>query len=292
MKEALFYEALPDNKVHCSLCPRSCHIQPDQFGVCGVRQNIGGKLYSLIYNKVSSVAVDPIEKKPLYHFHPGSQVFSIGTIGCNFHCGHCQNWQIAFAKAGTHDNLLRDLPVAELIKEAKAANCEGIAWTYNEPTIWFEYALEGAMAAKAAGLYTVWVTNGYINLKPLDMIMPYLDAYRVDIKGFTNDFYFKLAKIKDFQPVLNAAVRAKKKWNKHVEIITLIIPTMNDDAEQLSAIAKWIVDNLGADPVWHVTRFFPCLDLANLPMTPLETLEKAKAIGLAAGLQNVYIGNV
>ncbi|MBI5399385.1 AmmeMemoRadiSam system radical SAM enzyme [Candidatus Saganbacteria bacterium] len=292
MKEALFYESLSAGRVHCSLCPRSCYVQPGKFGLCGVRKNIDGKLFSLIYNKVSSVAIDPIEKKPLRHFHPGTNIYSIGTIGCNLHCAHCQNWQIAFAKAGMDDDLLRDLPVEKLIKEAQENSCPSIAWTYNEPTIWFEYALEGAIAAKAAGLYTIWVTNGYINPEPLDMIGPYLDVFRVDIKGFTADFYFKLAGIRDFQPVLDAAVRAKKKWKMHVEVITLIIPTMNDDELQLQAIARWIVNSLGADTVWHVTRFFPCLQLAHLPPTPIATLKKAEQIGLAVGLKFVYLGNV
>ncbi|MFC1511307.1 AmmeMemoRadiSam system radical SAM enzyme [Candidatus Margulisiibacteriota bacterium] len=288
LKEALFYEKLSDSKVRCTLCPWDCKIAPGKAGICGVRQNIDGKLYSLIYGKVSSVAVDPIEKKPLYRFHPGTRVLSLGTYGCNMKCGHCQNWNIAHKSSGPSDFILPE----KLVDLAKENNCPGIAWTYNEPTIWFEYALEGAKLAKAAGLYTVFVTNGYINPEPLDMIGPYLDAYSVDIKGFTNEFYQKLAKVKSFQPVLEATIRAKKKWKMHVEVTTLVIPTLNDDEAQLKSIADWIVENLGPDTPWHVSRFMPYLEYKHLPPTPVETLEKAKAIGIGAGLKFVYIGNV
>ena len=256
--------------------------------MCGVRENKKGKLYSLIYEKACSVAADPIEKKPLYHFHQGSRVLSLGTYGCNMRCGHCQNWQIAHTNEGPTD----EIPPEQLVSLAKKNKCDGVAWTYNEPTIWFEYALDGAKLVKEAGLYTVFVTNGYINQEPLDMIAPYIDAYRVDVKGFNNDLYFKLAKIKDFSPVLKAAEREKKKWQKHVEIVTLVIPTINDDEKQLNGIANWIAGSLGTDTVWHVTRFFPYLEFKHLPPTPVETLEKAQAIGTGAGLKHVYLGNV
>ncbi|MBU0501969.1 MAG: AmmeMemoRadiSam system radical SAM enzyme [bacterium] len=288
MKEALFYEKLVDSKVKCTLCPWNCVIAEGGCGVCGVRKNIEGKLYSLIYAKACSVAADPIEKKPLYHFHQGTRVLSLGTYGCNLRCGHCQNWQIAHKSEGPTD----EIPPEKLVVLAKENNCQGVAWTYNEPTIWYEYALDGAKLVKEAGLYTVFVTNGYINQEPLDRIAPYVDAYRVDVKGFTNDLYFKLAKIKDFSPVLKAAERMKKKWQKHVEIITLVIPTMNDDEKQLTDIANWIVKTLGRDTVWHVTRFFPYLEYKHLLPTPIATLEKAQGIGIGAGLKHVYIGNV
>jgi len=268
-----------------------------------VRKNIEGKLYTLIYGKVSSMAVDPIEKKPFFHFFPGSKVLSLGTFGCNMHCGYCQNWEISHAvlikglEQGKNYTIAREpiteyIPPERLIEMAKEDNCQGIAWTYNEPTVWFEYAYDGAILAKDAGLYTAFVSNGYITEKALDTIAPYLDAYRVDVKGFTNEFYSGLCKIKDFKPVLASAERAKKKWNLHVEIITLVIPTMNDDEAQLRAIANWIVEKLGPETPWHVTRFVPHLDFKHLPPTPVETLEKARQIGFDAGLQFVYIGNV
>lgn len=302
-KEAFFYEKLPDGRVHCFLCPWHCSIAPDHGGFCGVRKNIEGKLYTLIYGKVSSLAVDPIEKKPLFHFFPGSKVFSLGTFGCNMHCGYCQNWQISHvvmvkgvgsgkSYAVEREPLTEYLPPERIVELAKENECQGVAWTYNEPTIWFEYAYDGAILAKDAGLYTVFVSNGYITEKALDTIAPYLDAYRVDVKGFTNEFYSTLCKIRDFKPVLDSAERAKKRWNMHVEIITLVIPTMNDDEAQLKNIANWIRDALGAETPWHVTRFVPYLDYQHLPPTPVATLEKARQIGFDAGLKFVYLGNV
>jgi len=292
LKEALLWEKLENNKVHCLLCPRDCKIAEGGVGYCGVRVNKEGKLYTLIYGVVSSIANDPIEKKPLYHFHPGTFCLSVGTYGCNMRCGHCQNWQIAhvvYAKQKMQGELISPERLIEIAKEQKSA---GVAWTYNEPGIWLEYCLDGAKLAKKAGLYTVWVTNGYINLPALDLMAPYLDAFRVDIKGFTNEFYMKLAKVPDFSPILKASVYAKKKLNMHVECITNIIPTMNDDEVQLRGIAKWIKNELGPETPWHVTRFIPYLEYSHLYPTPIETLEKAKSIGLEEGLQYVYLGNV
>ncbi|MFA5840027.1 MAG: AmmeMemoRadiSam system radical SAM enzyme [Candidatus Margulisiibacteriota bacterium] len=290
MKEALFYKQLEADKVKCQLCPWNCHISPDHVGFCGVRKNIGGKLFSLIYGRPSSMAVDPIEKKPLFHFHPGTKVFSMGTWGCSMRCGHCQNWHISRVSADLEEG--EYVSPEQAIGLAKEYGCQGIAWTYNEPTIWFEYTLDCAKLAKQAGLYTVYVTNGYISFEALDAIAPYLDAFRVDIKGFTEEVYFKLTKVKDFKPVLEAAERALKKWSMHVEIVTNIIPTLNDDTKQLKGIANWIVEKLGPDVPWHVTRFFPYLEYSHLSPTAIETLEKARQIGLKAGLKYVYVGNV
>ncbi|NQT29647.1 MAG: AmmeMemoRadiSam system radical SAM enzyme [Candidatus Saganbacteria bacterium] len=292
--EAMFYNKLASDKVECVLCPLKCKIAKGQAGICGARKNIDGKLYSLIYDKVSSVAADPIEKKPLFHFHPGSRVLSVGTYGCNMRCGHCQNWQIAHVNMAALDKepMAEKISPHKLITLAKEANCQGIAWTYNEPTIWFEYAFEGAKLASAAGLYTVFVTNGYINQEPLDTIAPYLDAYCLDLKGFSDEAYYKLCKIRDFKPVLAAGERAKNKWNMHVEIVTLVVPTINDDETQLKGIAEWIREKLGPETPWHLTRSIPYLEFAHLPPTPVSTLEKARQIGLDAGLKFVYIGKV
>jgi len=303
MSKALFYEKLDSGKVKCTLCPHFCVIPEGKVGFCGVRTNKDGELDSLVYGKVSAAAVDPIEKKPLFHFKPSSLVFSLGTLGCNMHCGHCQNWEISHVilaesfKEGKVYEIPKEKPT-EYISPERAVemaiqyDCEGIAWTYNEPTVWFEYTLDCARLAKEKGLYTVYVTNGYINPEPLDMIGPYLDAYRVDLKGFSNDFYKKVAKVPDFKPVLDSAVRAKKKWDMHVEIVTNIIPTMNDDDEQLNGISRWIKESLGENTPWHVTRFTPCLEYAKLNVTPEETLEKAYEIGKKNGLKHVYVGNV
>lgn len=303
MREALFYERSDKEKVRCLLCPHNCLIAPDRSGFCGVRKNVGGKLESLVYGKVSSAAVDPIEKKPLFHFKPSTLVFSLGTLGCNMHCGHCQNWQISHVvlAESPKESKLFEIDVekpTEYVSPEKAVqlaiqhDCQGIAWTYNEPTVWFEYTLDTAKAAKASGLYTVYVTNGYINPEPLDAIGPYLDAYRVDVKAFTKDAYKKLSKVPDFRPVLDSAVRARKKWNMHVEIVTNIVPTVNDDDAQLKGIASWIAKDLGDDVPWHVTRFTPCLEYKHLEHTPESTLERAYDIGKNAGLKYVYLGNV
>lgn len=287
-KSALFFEQLDNDVVRCVLCPSNCVIQPGRVGVCGARRNVRGQLIPLNYNQVASMANDPIEKKPLYHFHPGSRVFSVGTYGCNLKCGFCQNHTLAHRVSGPAVKV----EPAQLVELAKQNGCQGIAWTYNEPTIWFEYALEGAKLAKQAGLYTVFVTNGYINPEPLDMIGPFLDAYAVDIKAFNNDFYQKVCKIKDFQPILTAIERAKRKWNMHVEVTTLVIPTLNDSEAELKSIADWIVAHIGPETPWHLSRFFPYLEYQHLPPTPIETLKKAKEIGLIAGLKFVHLGNV
>lgn len=293
MKEALFYDKIDErNRVKCGICPRRCVIAPGKRGECETRLNSDGKLYTLIYELVSSMSVDPIEKKPMFHFYPGSKALSLGTFGCNFHCKHCQNWQISYAKPDETGSELTHLPVLDIVKTARKYHCQGVTWTYNEPIIWFEYTLDGARISKQHQLYTGFVTNGYITSEALDVIGPYLDAFRVDLKGFTNELYYKLAGIKDFTPVLESTKRAKKKWGMHIEVVTNIIPTWNDDDEQLRGIARWIHDNLGADTPWHVTRFIPYLDLSHLNPTPVETLEKARRIGMEEGLNFVYLGNV
>jgi len=302
-REAILYEKEQEGRVRCNLCPRRCLIMSGKAGYCGVRQNIEGTLYTLIYGLASSVAVDPIEKKPLFHFYPGSAALSLGTIGCNMRCIHCQNWQISHVvpikglEKGKVYNLVEDIPTRyvspeNMVEMAVEAGAQGIAWTYNEPTIWMEYALDGAKLAKKKGLYTVFVSNGYMTQEALDTIGPYLDALRVDIKGFTNEFYRKLAQVPNWQTILEATERAKKRWNMHVEIITLVIPGWNDDDAQLRSIADWIAETLGEMIPWHVTRFVPHLELGHLPATPVQTLEKARQIGLDAGLKYVYIGNV
>jgi pyruvate formate lyase activating enzyme len=291
MREALLYEKLPASRARCHTCQWRCRIGPDKFGVCGMYQNQGGTLYNLNYAKVSSVAADPIEKKPLFHFFPGTLCFSLGTLGCNFHCKHCQNWEISMADSSSLWHGCREIQPETSIELAKQYQCRGIAWTYNEPTIWFEYTLDSARLAKEADLYTVYVTNGYATPETLDTIGPYLDAWRVDIKGFTDEFYKVLAKVPHWREILEVTKRAKNKWNMHVEVVTNIIPTMNDD-HQLEDIARWIRDELGELTPWHVTRFHPYHNMQHLPSTPLATIERAYEIGRKAGLKFVYAGNV
>ena len=290
--EAMLYERLADGDVQCHVCPRLCRIAPGKSGVCRARRNDDGALIAITYGRVCSVAADPIEKKPLYHFFPGTTVLSLGSVGFNFTCRHCQNWQIAHADPGEAARDLRELPVRNLPVLADHNDCQGVAWTYNEPTIWLEYILDGAQLAHEHGLYTVMVTNGYITEEALDVLAPHIDAYRVDVKGLTDDQYRELCRIRDMSPVLAAAVRAQEVHGCHVEIVTNVIPTFNDDDATLAGIAAWIATELGADTPWHVTRFVPYLEYAHLSPTPIATLERAVRIGQDAGLRFVYLGNV
>ncbi|MAG14719.1 MAG: AmmeMemoRadiSam system radical SAM enzyme [Dehalococcoidales bacterium] len=292
MREAKLSEKLPGSRVRCHTCQWRCTIAPSKSGVCRMYQNKDGVLYNRSYAKTSSVAADPIEKKPLFHFFPGSLAFSIGGWGCNFHCQHCQNWEISCPRAGKPWRSSSEIQPETSIAMAKYYHCQGIAWTYNEPTVWFEYTLDSARLAKEHNLYTVYVTNGYMTPEAMDTIGPYLDAWRVDIKGFSDAFYRELAKIPRWRGILEVAQRAKDKWHMHVEVITNIIPTMNDDDQQLEGIANWIKDELGELTPWHVTRFYPHHHLGHLPPTPVATLEHAYEIGRKAGLKFIYTGNV
>jgi len=291
-REALLYEKLDKNRVRCNLCYRRCILKDGQVGICGVRKNEGGKLYTLIYGVVSSIALDPIEKKPLFHFYPKSLALSLGTWGCNFRCLHCQNWEISYEKL-TEETLSMSKLISpeELIKIAQRYNAGGIAFTYNEPTIWFEYTLDGSKLAKKNGLYTVYVTNGSITSEGLQLISPYLDAMSIDIKAFWEGSFKKITGVKGVKNILERSVEAKK-MGIHVEIVTNVIPTINDSPKEMEELALWIRDNLGKKTPWHITRFYPYLKLSHLPPTPVKTLEKIREIGERVGLQFVYIGNV
>ncbi|MEL4305175.1 AmmeMemoRadiSam system radical SAM enzyme [Methanococcoides sp. LMO-2] len=288
LKEAMFYEKLDEGKVQCNLCNHRCKIAKGKTGICGVRENRDGTLYSLIYNTVSSEAVDPIEKKPLFHFNPGSKAYSLGTIGCNFRCKHCQNWTISQVKLD--EAMSVEITPEEAVSRALATGCRSIAWTYNEPTIWYEYTYDSAKLAKEAGLDTVYVTNGFITPEALKHISPYLDAFRVDIKAFTEDFYRKVASAR-LAPVLESAKLAKE-LGMHVEVINLIIPTLNDSEDELRQLSTWVYENLGADTPIHFTRFQPHYKMKHLPPTPVETIEMAHDIAKDVGLKYVYVGNV
>lgn len=293
MVEGFLYEQLNGGRVRCNVCLWRCAVNQERCGVCGVRCNHSSKIVPLNYARVSSVASDPIEKKPLNHFFPGSSVLSFGGIGCNFHCIHCQNWDIACVEepAALLEGV-REIPPDAAVGMALAQGNAGLAWTYNEPAIWLEYTLDSARLAHSKGLYTVYVTNGYSTPEALDMIGPYLDAWRVDIKGFTDKAYRDLAKIMNWRGILDVSERAKNKWNMHIEVVTNVIPGVNDDEKQLDDIAIWIKEKLGELTPWHVTRFYPHRELKHLPPTPLSTLEKAYSAGMKAGLKFVYVGNV
>ena len=292
MKEALLYESIGESLVRCNICQRRCEISAGKRGYCGTRENRHGILYSLIYARIACAGVAPIEKKPLYHFHPGSRAYSVGSLGCNFRCPGCQNWELAHANIDTQLNSTYELLPAELISLAESNRGEGISWTYNEPTLWLEYTLEGAKLAKKNGLYTNYVTNGFITTEALDLIAPYLDSFRVDVKGFRPEFYKKVCQVDDFRGILRVTVRARKKWGMHVEVVTNIVPDYNDSEEELRELATWIMVELGENTPWHVTQFVPHHYLSQVPPTPVKTLEKARQIGFEQGLKFVYLGNI
>ena len=292
MHQALLYETLSESRVRCNICQWRCVINPGKVGVCRMYRNRDSALYNLNYAQVSSLAADPIEKKPLFHFFPGTMALSLGSWGCNFHCQDCQNWEISCQEIGEPWRGSREIQPQVAVEMAKEHRCAGIAWTYNEPSIWFEYTLDSAKLAKENNLYTVYVTNGYLSPEALDTIGPYLDAWRVDVKGFSDSLYRNLAKVTRWRGILEVAQRAKHKWGMHVEVVTNIIPTMNDDDQQLEGISRWIHDELGELTPWHVTRFYPQYHLQSLPPTPVATLERAYDIGKKAGLKFVYAGNV
>jgi pyruvate formate lyase activating enzyme len=292
MLEAALYQKLPESQVKCGTCQWRCRINPGKVGACGMYRNLFGSLYNLNYGYVSSAAPDPVEKKPLFHFYPGTSCFSLGTLGCNFQCKHCQNWEISTSDGNAIENMCREFLPVDAVKTAKQNSYRGIAWTYNEPSVWFEYTLESAKLAKAVGLYTVYVTNGYATPEMLDTIGPYLDAWRVDIKGFSDSLYQELTGVPHWREILDVTKRAKDKWRMHVEVVTNIIPTMNDDDAQLKALAQWVKDELGELTPWHVTRFSPQHHLTHLHPTPVATIEKAIDIGRSAGLKFVYAGNI
>jgi pyruvate formate lyase activating enzyme len=288
-KEAYLYKMLEGGKVACLTCQRKCVIQEGQKGWCRTRVSESGKLYSLIYGEVSSLSINPIEKKPVFHFYPGSQWISLGSVGCNFRCPGCQNWEIAHWKEGSmHTDYLS--PEA-LITQTQKTSSLGISWTFNEPALWFEYTLDGAKLAKEQGVYTNYVTNGFISENAFDMIAPFLDVYRVDLKGFSKKTYQKISHIEDFKGILEIMKKAKG-YGMHIEVVTNIIPGFNDDWKELRDLASWIKNELGPDVPWHVTRFYPYLKLINLSPTHISSLEKAWTIGKEEGLRYVYLGNV
>ncbi len=288
-KEALLYEKLENQLVRCYLCAHQCSIKDGQFGFCGVRQNIGGKLSTFAYGKVIAAHVDPIEKKPLFHFFPGSKAFSVATIGCNFRCGFCQNWEISQASFRTGDSGGEELAPSVIVEKAIENGCKSISYTYTEPTVFFEYALETAKLAKAKGLYNNFVTNGYMSKECLEMARPYLDAANVDLKFFSEEGYRKICAA-SLQPVLDSIsrMRALGIW---VEVTTLVVPGENDTEKQLRGIAEFLA-GLDKNIPWHISRFHPDYKFSDYRATPEKTLKLAQEIGHKSGLNYIYIGNV
>ena len=281
LSEARYYTAVEDGLVQCELCPVCCKIAPGRHGRCGVRRNKEGKLYSEIYNRVTSMAVDPIEKKPLYHFHPDSQIFSIGTLGCNFKCQFCQNWQISQSGAPTHF-----LSSDQAIKTAVKNNSFGISYTYNEPLIWFEYVLETSKLARANGLKNVLVTNGYINKEPLMELLPFIDAMNIDIKSFNAEYYS--TKLGGNLDIIKRNITTCAK-HTHIELTNLIIPGDTDSKEEITALVDWVA-SISIDIPMHFSRYFPNFHYTS-PPTPMETLSMAYEIA-SQKLNYVYLGNI
>jgi len=290
MKEALLYEKLGDKKVQCGLCNHRCIINDQKRGICGVRENRDGTLYSLVYGKIIAENIDPIEKKPLYHFLPKTFSLSIATVGCNFKCLHCQNADISQLYKISEEILGEEITPQEIVTQTIKAKCPSISYTYTEPTIFLEYALDCMKLAHGKGLKNIWVSNGYMTKDALDVIGDYLDAVNIDLKAFTEKFYSEICGAK-LQPVLDNLIDIKKR-GIHLEITTLIIPGKNDSEEELKQVAEFIKKELGADVPWHVSRFFPTYKMADIEPTPVEKVLRAAEIGKEAGLKYVYAGNI
>ncbi len=287
MHEALYYEKRADGVV-CTLCPHFCHIRPGKAGICRSRHNHDSILLSANYGKVSALHFDPIEKKPLYHFYPGRIIFSIGSTGCNLQCSFCQNAEISQTAPAdfiySHDYTTQQMVDMALQNHENA----GVAFTYNEPAVWYEFMYDIARLSHEAGLKNVMVTNGFINPEPLDQLMPYMDAFSVDLKAFTEDFYHKITRAK-LEPVKNALKRIRQA-GRYLEITNLVIPTLNDEETVFETMCRWIADELGKDVVLHLSRYFPTYKM-NIPGTPAQTLIHLRRIALKY-LDYVFIGNI
>lgn len=276
-------------RVRCLLCPRTCLLVEGQPGYCGARSNESGQLMSQTYGWPVSMHTDPIEKKPLYHFLPGSRSFSLGAVGCNLGCRFCQNWEISKAKPEQIQG--EYWPPGEVVRAARQAKCASISYTYNEPLIWGEFVMDVAKEARAYGMANVMVTAGYVNPTPRAEIFEYIDAANVDLKAFTEDFYMRMAKV-HLQPVLDTLVYLRRETNVWIEITNLVIPGENDSVEELGRMSEWIAGKLGPDTPLHFSAFHPDYQLQDHPRTPPETLTRAREIALAKGLRYVYTGNV
>ncbi|MBN1484299.1 MAG: AmmeMemoRadiSam system radical SAM enzyme [Chloroflexia bacterium] len=290
MKEAMFYEKLDEQRVRCNLCAHHCLIREGQRGICGVRENQGGVLQSLVYGRPISMAVDPVEKKPLFHFYPGTSAFSIATVGCNFCCRFCQNADISQWPREHGSIMGKFASPEEVVRQARRHRCRSIAYTYTEPTIFSEYAYDIAVLAHEAGIANVYVTNGYMTDEMLETFSPYLDAANVDLKAFSEDFYKKQCGGR-LQPVLDS-LKTMVRLGIWVEVTTLIIPGENDDPAELGQIAAFIAGELGPEVPWHISRFYPQYRMLDRPPTEISLLHEAREIGEQAGLHYIYEGNV
>jgi pyruvate formate lyase activating enzyme len=290
IKEALYYQKLNDKKmtVSCQLCPRGCTIPEGETGFCRARKNIKGTLFSLGYAQPCAIHIDPIEKKPFYNFYPKSMSFSIASAGCNLRCKFCQNWQIS--QVSPLDTVNQYSPPDKIVSTAKSSGCRSIAYTYTEPTNFFEYMFDTAKLARSNGVLNVNHSNGYINPEPLKELCKYLDAANIDLKGFSNDYYNKICEA-ELNPVLET-IKTLKKSGVWVEITNLVIPGYNDDTKMITKLCEWVKNDVGADTPVHFSRFYPMYKMTGVAPTPVSTLEKAREIAIKTGLHYPYVGNV
>lgn len=286
--EARYYKKHPDREIECTLCPRFCKLGDRERGYCGVRNNQNGTYYTLVYGKACAVHVDPIEKKPLFHFLPKTNALSIATAGCNVNCKFCQNWEIS--QVGPEQVQPVDLPPGSVVRLAEKYGCPTIAYTYTEPVVFFEYMVDTAKAARRKGIRSIVITGGHINLEPLDELIASVEAIKVDLKAFNQEFYSSYVR-GELDPVLEAIKKIAQSdiW---LEIVYLVIPTLNDSVGEIDRMSRWIMDAAGPDVPLHFSRFYPMYLLKNLPPTPISTLERARETALSRGLHYVYIGNV
>ena len=283
--KTLIFKKLKDNRVQCGICNHFCTIDNGERGVCGVRENVDGELYSLVYPKIIARSIDPIEKKSIFHLKPGSKSFSIATVGCNFKCTFCQNSTIS--QLSEKDQIQGvEIPPDMIVAQALKAGCDSISYTYTEPSIYFELALETSKIAHEHGLLNIFITNGFMSKEVIEMAAPYLDAANVDLKAFNNDFYRKWCKAR-LEPVKNNLILMKS-LGILVEVTTLLIPGLNDDPEEIKSMARFIVDSLGCETPWHINRFHPCHQMTDRSSTPVAALEMAYQAGKNAGLRYVY----
>ena len=276
--------------VQCELCPKLCVIRPGQSGECRVRINIDGVLRTVVYGYPCTIHIDPVEKKPVFHFLPGSTILSIATVGCNLHCKNCQNWEISQANPEDESVSAYFCPPERLVALSKEYRCPSLAYTYTDPIVYYEYTYDSAKLAKEAGIRNVLVTAGYINEPPWKKLLEYTDAANIDLKGITENFYREVCSA-TLKPVQTALILTRAA-GVHLEVTNLVIPTLNDKPEEIRELSRWVRANLGADTPLHFSGFYPRYQMRNLPPTPLKTLEMARQIGLSEGLQYVYIGNV
>ncbi|MBM4466488.1 MAG: AmmeMemoRadiSam system radical SAM enzyme [Chloroflexi bacterium] len=284
----MYYRQIGEGLVQCQLCPNRCTLFEGSRSPCRVRENRGGRLYTMAYGNPCAVHVDPIEKKPFNHFLPTTLSFSIATAGCNLRCLYCQNWHISQFPPEETDNV--DLPPEEVVEGALRTGSRSIAYTYSEPTVFYEYMLDTARLARSAGVRNVVITNGYINPAPLKELCRVVDAVRIDFKGYNEEFYEEVCS-GTLLPVLES-IKAVYEEGVHLELPILVVPTLNDDEDEIREMCRWIVDNIGPNVAVHFNRFTPMYKLKNLPPTPVETLERAREIGTEEGIHYVYIGNV